>query len=115
MSACLVLVGVLVGCAGQASRTPEVVSPPAVHDPWIAEDKVQHLAMSFAATGMAYGGGRLALDPTPARSMAAGVGLALGIGKELVDARRGGPFSLKDLAWDAAGVALGYVFVQRIH
>lgn len=111
MSACLVLFGVLVGCAAPAPAPG--LAPPAA-DRWLAEDKGQHFAMSFAVTSMAYGGGRLALDPGPARLAAASLAVTLGVGKELVDARRGDPFSLKDLAWDAAGVALGYMFAQRI-
>ena len=83
-------------------------------DRWIAEDKARHFALSFAATSMAYGGARLGLDPGPGRRAAAGVALLLGLGKELVDLRNGGPFSLKDLAWDAAGVALGSLLAQQI-
>ncbi len=63
---------------------------------------------------MAYGGARLRLDPGPGRRAAVGVALLLGVGKELVDVRNGGPFSLKDLAWDAAGVALGSLLAQQI-
>lgn len=113
MSACLVLFGVLFGCSAPGGPPPQPV-PAASDDRWVAEDKLQHFAMSFAVTGMTYGGGRLALDPAPARAVAAGVTLSLGVGKELTDARRGGPFSVKDLAWDAAGVALGFVFAQRM-
>lgn len=83
-------------------------------DRWIAEDKARHFALSFAATSMAYGGARLRLDPGPGRRTAAAVALLLGVGKELVDVRNGGPFSLKDLAWDAAGVALGSLLAQQI-
>lgn len=111
MSACLVLLGMLVGCAAP-SAAPGLAPP--TEDRWVAEDKVQHFAMSFATTGMAYGGGRLVLDAEPARIAAASLAVTLGVGKELVDARSGGPFSLKDLVWDAAGVALGYILAQRI-
>lgn len=83
-------------------------------DRWLAEDKVRHFAMSFAVTGMAFGGARVMLDAAAARNTAVAFAALLGVGKELMDARRGGPFSLKDLAWDAAGVALGYSFVQHI-
>lgn len=101
--------------AAAAPAVPREVAPAAVEDRWLAEDKLRHFALSFAATGMAYGSGRLALEPDRARSAAAGLALLLGLGKELADAGRGDPFSLKDLAWDAAGVALGYFFAQRIH
>lgn len=97
--------------AGAGYGVPALVPP---EDRWLAEDKGRHFAMSFAVTGMGYGAARLATSPTAARSAAAGVAVLLGIGKEIVDARQGRTFSLKDLAWDAAGVALGYIFVQRI-
>ena len=83
-------------------------------DRWVAEDKAQHFAMSFAATGMAYGAARSLFEPGTARPVALSLAGLLGVGKEVADALRGRPFSLKDLAWDAAGVALGYAFVQQI-
>lgn len=110
MSLCPVVLGVLVACA----PPPPSALPAPPGDRWIAEDKARHFAMSFAATSMTYGAARVVLEPEPARTTAAGVAVLLGIGKELFDVHRGGPFSFKDLAWDAAGVALGYTFVQRI-
>lgn len=83
-------------------------------DRWLAEDKLRHLTASFAATGMAYGAGRVALDRGPARAAAAATAIALGLAKEIADRRKGGPFSLRDLAWDAAGVALGLTLSRSI-
>lgn len=103
----------IASCASSTASTVAAAVAPAA-DRWIAEDKARHFALSFAATSMAYGGARLALDPQPGRRAAAGVALLLGVGKELVDLRNGGPFSLKDLAWDAAGVALGSLLAQQI-
>ncbi len=94
------------------SRAEEV--PVRGSDRWLAEDKAQHFAMSFAATGMWYGAARLALEPVPARATAVGAAVAMGVGKELWDVTRGGPFSVKDLFWDALGVALGYTLLQRM-
>lgn len=113
MSPCLLILGLTAGC-GTPPTPPPVQVPATVEDRWLAEDKLQHFAMSFAVTGMAYGAGRAVLEPDPARSAALGLALVLGLGKELADVRRGDGFSLKDLAWDAAGVALGIIFVQRI-
>ncbi|MDX1675343.1 MAG: hypothetical protein R3314_11160 [Longimicrobiales bacterium] len=104
MNACAFVLGLALACA----------APEPAADRWIAEDKAQHFALSFAATSMAYGGARLMLDPEPARSSAVGLALILGLGKELIDARTGAGFSLKDLAWDVAGVALGYTFARQI-
>lgn len=114
MSPGALVLAVAAACATPAV-TQEVAAPAPVHDRWLAEDKLRHFAMSFAATGMGYGAGRLALEPDRARGAAVGLALLLGVGKELADAGRGDPFSLKDLAWDAAGVALGFLFAQRIH
>lgn len=118
MNACIVLLGLAVGCAPGPALTvpppPMAAALPAPADRWLAEDKARHFAMSFAVTGMAYGAARVGLEPSPARAAAVGMAVALGIGKEVADVRGGGPFSFKDLAWDAAGVALGYALVQRI-
>lgn len=97
------------GEAGVAKASPAVPA-----DRWLAEDKARHFAMSFAATGMSYGAARLALEPATARATAVGAAVAMGIGKELWDVARGGPFSVKDLVWDALGVALGHTLVQRM-
>lgn len=98
-----------------AADEPRTSAQPVAPDRWIAEDKVQHFAASFAATSMAYGGGRVVMEASVARGSAAALAIALGIGKELADLRRGSRFSLKDLAWDAAGVTLGVIFAHRIH
>ena len=112
MNACLLILA-LGGCAVPVARAAIPVPEPAA-DRWVAEDKAQHFAMSFAITSMTYGAARSALPPDPARGTAAGLAILLGVGKELTDAAAGDRFSLKDLAWDAAGVALGLVFTQRI-
>ena len=109
MSACLVLMGVLLGCSGGG---PGAVQEPA--DAWFAEEKLQHFTVSAAATTMGYGAVRLALDRDEARAAAAATAFALGIAKEVADLRRGGPFSLKDLVWDAAGVGLGLALIHGI-
>lgn len=122
------MLGVLLGCAAPERPTAHVVkvasaagqvagadqeADPRV-DRWFGEDKLQHLTMSFAATTMLYGGSRLLLDPGPALTVAVAGGMGLGVGKEVVDARSGRWFSMKDLAWDAAGVALGLALAERI-
>jgi uncharacterized protein YfiM (DUF2279 family) len=93
---------------------PLVEEPSAPRDPWLAQDKARHFAMSFAATAFAYAGARTTLDPDPAAALAGATALAAGIAKELHDARAGRWFSLPDMAWNAAGVALGLAFVHQI-
>jgi uncharacterized protein YfiM (DUF2279 family) len=98
--------------AAPAARTTATTNPPRA-DAWIAEDKLQHFAMSFAATAFAYGGARTVLDPDAALIVAGSTALLAGIGKEIHDARAGRWFSLKDLAWNVAGVALGLTLVHH--
>jgi uncharacterized protein YfiM (DUF2279 family) len=127
MNGCAILVALVLSCAGATGDTtaaPILVSSPAPAqaadtarrrvDPWLAEDKLRHFAMSFAATAFAYGGARTALDPDPAMAVAAAAALAAGIGKEVHDARAGQWFSWPDMAWNVAGVALGLVFIHQI-
>lgn len=115
MSICLLAFAITLGCTG-GRDAPTVTSVERAQpaDRWLAEDKLQHFTLSFAATQLAYGGARFALEPETAVAVAASGALGLGIAKELRDVRAGGPFSLKDLAWDAAGIALGVAFVRRI-
>lgn len=104
MNACLVMLGLMLACAGQ--------TPP--EDPWLAEDKLQHFALSFAATALGYGVARVAIEPRGARAAAGGAALAAGVAKEVADVRAGTFFSFRDLAWDAAGVAVGLTLANQI-
>lgn len=110
MSTCLLALALVAGCV--AAPDPEPTTPSVDH--WVAEDKLRHFALSFAATQTAYGGLTLIADPDAAMTGAATTGLALGLAKELHDLRSGRAFSLKDLAWDAAGVALATALVRQI-
>lgn len=87
---------------------------PTPTDPWLAQDKLRHFAMSFAATTFAYAGARTALDPDPAAVLAGIAALAAGFGKELHDARSGRGFSPRDMVWNAAGAALALTLVSHI-
>lgn len=69
---------------------------------------VRHFVVSFGAVAQGSASLRwLGMDRRDATLAAVGVGVALGIGKELWDAARGDRVDPVDLAWDAAGVALG--------
>lgn len=111
MNVCLVAFALTLGCAGAPTRASD---PAPTADRWFAEDKLRHLALSFAATEMGYGAARIAVDRRTAAPLAASAAFALGLAKEVRDARAGGSFSAKDLAWDLAGVALGVALVHRI-
>lgn len=136
MTACVLVLGLLVGCPADAAARPPtagqdsvpaagqvrwpapavdgVLAGPAGVDRWIAQDKVRHFGMSFAATNFGYGGARFALEPDAALIAAGVAALALGVAKEVHDARAGRWFSLKDIVWDAAGVVLGLTLVHHI-
>ncbi|QSQ13719.1 hypothetical protein JY572_36220 [Myxococcus landrumensis] len=77
-------------------------------DDWLGPDKPKHFAACFALAGVGYGAGALLFESPEARLWSgAGLSLGVGVGKELYDLGRGTRFSLKDLAWDAAGAATG--------
>lgn len=109
MNTCLLVLGLTLGCGatadGESGRTTTA-------DPWIGEDKLRHLALSFAATEMTYGSARFILDHDTAVPVAATTALALGLAKELRDRREGRTFSTRDLVWNVAGVALGVALVR---
>lgn len=91
-----------------------IVPAPEPPDRWFAEDKLQHFFISFAVTNFSYGTARLVgIDHRPALITAGLTAGAAGIGKEFHDQSRGGPFSMKDLAWDGVGVAAGLTLVSQ--
>ncbi len=86
----------------------------AIADAWFAEDKLRHFFMSFAATSFAYGAARTAgLGHGPAELAAGASAAAAGVWKEFHDRRRGGPFSYRDLAWDAVGIAAALILAVQ--
>lgn len=101
--------------APAAAQVPPPGAPPdsvrVLHDAWLARDKALHAGVSF---GLAAGGAlalRHAMDARAgdAASLAAGTALAIGVVKEVHDARRprGSGFSWRDLVADAVGALLG--------
>jgi uncharacterized protein YfiM (DUF2279 family) len=86
-------------------------------DRWLAMDKFWHLSASFVTVGASYHlcADRLGVPERMSAGAALGGTVALGLTKEFCDL--GGDskhFSWKDLAADAAGIALGYfVFIHH--
>ena len=77
-------------------------------DEWFAVDKAQHLTLSFATTMYAYSAARtLGAAESESAAIAVASAAAAGIAKEVLDRRKGGPFSLRDLVADAIGIAIG--------
>ncbi|MGI5865733.1 MAG: hypothetical protein ACOX6T_27230 [Myxococcales bacterium] len=84
-------------------------------DPWFGKDKALHFGVSALLAGGGYALGALACEEEWA-PWVAGAGLALGAGaaKELYDLAGGGSASFRDLAWDAAGMAVGLLTAWAI-
>lgn len=84
-------------------------------DRWFAEDKLRHFFLSFAATSFAFSAARSSgLDRTSALATAATGAAVVGVGKEWYDQRSGGPFSFKDLSWDALGILAGVLLLVSV-
>src|SRR5512146_2978332 len=77
-------------------------------DRWFAPDKMKHFFMAAFVQSASFSGMR-AVGMTKSSSLAGATVLTAGvsIGKEIHDRRSGGEFSVKDLMWDAAGMAAG--------
>ena len=77
-------------------------------DRWFAPDKMKHFFMAAFVQSASFSGMRAA-GMTKSSSLAGATVLTAGvsIGKEIHDRRSGGEFSVKDLMWDAAGMAAG--------
>lgn len=77
-------------------------------DRWFGPDKGKHFAASLVVQLASYGMLRVCgVNQASAQIVAASVGSAAGIGKEIWDARGHGDPSIRDLTWDAIGVGTG--------
>jgi putative lipoprotein len=73
-------------------------------DGWFSTDKVKHFLTSAFVQSLAYGSLRgVGASHGTALLGATITTAAVGVGKEVYDARSGGDPSVRDLAWDAAG------------
>ncbi|MDB4952176.1 MAG: putative periplasmic lipoprotein [Gemmatimonadetes bacterium] len=87
--------------------------PPA--DRWIGEDKWKHYFVSFVVTSLAASGARAAgAGRSGSLYVGAGAGVAAGAYKEMRDRHTPGATpSLRDFAWDLAGVGTGVVVAAQ--
>jgi uncharacterized protein YfiM (DUF2279 family) len=73
-------------------------------DSWFGTDKVKHFFMSAFVQSAAFSAARaLGASNSSAQAIGGVTTGVMGIGREVYDRRRGRIFSVKDLAWDAAG------------
>ncbi|MGD8276580.1 MAG: hypothetical protein PVH00_01080 [Gemmatimonadota bacterium] len=85
---------------------------PELPDRWIGPDKLRHFFLSFGTTGFARAGAEAVGAGDAARWIGPAVAGLAGIGKELSDRSRGWGFSLRDLAWDVAGIAMAVLVLR---
>lgn len=83
-------------------------------DGWLSADKVKHFLTSAFVQSLAYGSLRgVGASHGTALVGATVTTAAVGVGKELYDARTGGDPSVRDLAWDAAGAGAASLLLAR--
>ena len=104
-------------CTASTSPPPScfAVAAHRAPDAWLAQDKVRHGLAAYAVVAFSYGGARaLGAEDATALFIAAGASAAASIGKEWLDARRGGFASMRDLVWDAAGIAAALLVMREM-
>jgi uncharacterized protein YfiM (DUF2279 family) len=83
-------------------------------DRWFAADKAKHFVMAAFVESAAFSGLRLTgMHRGPALNSAIGVAAGVSVGKEVYDHFAGGDPSVKDLAWDGAGIAAAGVLLHQ--
>jgi putative lipoprotein len=91
-----------------------LLPPIRLTDRWFGEDKLKHFAASFVVSSLAASGARAwGADRDTRVGIAIGVGATAGVGKEVADRRAGGPFSFRDLVWDAGGITAAALVAHR--
>lgn len=83
-------------------------------DPWFGADKAKHFLTSvFVESGSFSVLRRTGLNRDRALAGSVVFSSAVGAGKELYDKKFGGDPSLKDLAWDGAGIAAAAAMLRH--
>jgi uncharacterized protein YfiM (DUF2279 family) len=89
-------------------------APEHSRDAWFGPDKLQHFFTSAFVQSVGYGVLRRAgAEQGPAIAGASVVTAIAGVGKEVHDRRTKGEFSVRDLAWDAAGAGSASLLLVR--
>jgi putative lipoprotein len=89
----------------------------AAGDEWLGPDKAAHFLVTLGLSSAGFG---LSLGLAPQRpelgwAVGGAAGLGAGLGKECLDAGRGGSFSGRDLVWDLAGTLSGLLVSQGVY
>jgi uncharacterized protein YfiM (DUF2279 family) len=81
---------------------------------WFGADKLKHFLMTAFVQSAAFSASRATgADRRLSNVIGAVASVTVGVSKELRDFRTGKPFSVQDLAWDAAGVgAMGALLAR---
>jgi uncharacterized protein YfiM (DUF2279 family) len=88
-----------------------LTAPP---DKWFGADKLKHFFIAAFTQSVAYSALQVArVRHDRALAAAWGVTAAVSVAKELHDRRSYGVFSVRDLAWDAAGAGAATLLIQR--
>lgn len=90
----------------------DTVAPPPPADRWLAPDKIKHAAVAFTAQSGSYAVLRVATDHRTAMAGATLATVGVSLLKEHFDRGRTG-FSVRDLAWDAAGAVLASLLLAN--
>lgn len=92
--------------------TADTVPPAATADRWFAPDKLKHAVFAFSVQGGSYAALRGVTDHGAALAGASLATIGVSLLKERLDRNRTG-FSVRDLAWDAAGIIVASVIVSN--
>ena len=83
-------------------------------DSWFGADKIKHFLMSAFIESVTFSGLQAAgAHRNASFAGAIGATAVFGIGKEIHDKRKGEPFSIPDLTWDAAGGGSAFLMLRR--
>jgi putative lipoprotein len=105
---------VVVQDSSPAVRAQGPSVPGRAADRWFGADKLKHFVLAGFSESVAFAAARAAgADGRPALAVAVGASTAISALKEVADRRRGGRVSVRDLAWDAAGIAAHAAVLAR--
>ncbi|HEY9516825.1 MAG TPA: hypothetical protein VIQ74_14200 [Gemmatimonadaceae bacterium] len=83
-------------------------------DSWASRDKLKHFFVSAFVQSVSYSALRTArVERGSALAASSALTLVVGVGKEVHDKRSGENFSVRDLAWDAAGAGAAAALLDR--